>query len=78
VGAGLSAEPHALAAAGFAATMLGISPHVVAAMKSAAFIPEAFDRILDASQARAGFAIGREPGAANASGRTAITFMSTG
>jgi hypothetical protein len=54
VGAGLSLEPHALVAAGFAVTMLDISRDVVTAMRSGAFKPEAFDRILYASQLRPG------------------------
>ncbi len=54
VGAGLSVEPHALVAAGFAVTMLDISPDVVAAMRAIQFKPEAFGRVLDAAQLRPG------------------------
>jgi methyltransferase family protein len=54
VGSGLALEPHALAAAGLRVTMLDISRDVVAAMRAAAFNPDAFSRILDPSQLRPG------------------------
>jgi len=54
VGSGLALEPHALAAAGLRVTMLDISRDVVAAMSATTFPPDAFSRILDASQLRAG------------------------
>jgi hypothetical protein len=54
IGSGLALEPHALAAAGLRVTMLDISRDVVAAMSATTFLPDAFSRILDASQLRPG------------------------
>ncbi len=54
IGSGLALEPHALAAAGLRVTMLDISSNVVAAMRAWSLEPDAFTRILDASQLRPG------------------------
>jgi hypothetical protein len=54
IGAGLSFEPHALAAGGLAVTVLDISPFVVEAVGGLSLPDEAYERFLDAAQKRPG------------------------
>lgn len=58
VGAGLSAEPHALAAAGMMVTVLDISPLVAEGLRRASIATDGLDRFVDTSQLRPGGSVG--------------------